>query len=172
MNPFVNFKQRGVELPRGCKDLNDVLSKFPSPVFGWPHQYKQGTLADVRNCANRLYHRPYGEKTPFKQTLFILHWQKNVLLMATRDRGFINIEFMLRPSDAFVSEAITEIFGEKAQFTPSPIEGFQTVRVPLPESWEESAQLIIDFLLRAYGISEDDKFIFSFQDGTVLPHAA
>ena len=34
MNPFVNFRKRGVQLPQGCKDLIDVL-KPASQAMGF-----------------------------------------------------------------------------------------------------------------------------------------
>lgn len=34
MNPFVNPKKRSVQLPKGCKDLADVLNKNWHPISG------------------------------------------------------------------------------------------------------------------------------------------
>jgi hypothetical protein len=51
MNPFVNPKKRGVQLPKGCKDLIDVMqggnpakceycAKHAVATVGWPGDYR------------------------------------------------------------------------------------------------------------------------------------
>lgn len=55
MNPFVNFNQRGIDLPPGCKDLIDVLPKKASfcPV---EHQQMPGLyLRDLEVLISQLY---------------------------------------------------------------------------------------------------------------------
>jgi hypothetical protein len=39
MNPFVNPKKRGFKLPKGCKDLMDVLKRMESKQDGAIRQY-------------------------------------------------------------------------------------------------------------------------------------
>jgi hypothetical protein len=68
-----------------------------------------------------------------------------------------------------MKEAITEIFGEAAAHPQTELRQFEIIRVTLPENWEDAAQVLIDFLLRAYSITEQDKFILSFHDQKVLP---
>jgi hypothetical protein len=36
MNPFINPKKRGVSLPKGCKDLADVLRRLLDESAGGP----------------------------------------------------------------------------------------------------------------------------------------
>jgi hypothetical protein len=48
MNPFVNPNKRDVALPKGCKDLADMLNAkkcqycddLAVPTFGWPEDYR------------------------------------------------------------------------------------------------------------------------------------
>jgi hypothetical protein len=165
VNPFVNPNHRAIELPLGCKDLNDVLSRLGALRHEGLGHHKQGRLGEVRTYVRHFY-----EQASTEQILSILQWQKSVLLMVRRDEGtFELVLFLVQNSEAFVREAIAEIFGKDVNYRLPGVGVVQTAHAKLPEDWEESAQNIIDFLLRAYDISEEDMFIFSFQDTTVLP---
>jgi hypothetical protein len=54
MNPFVNPKKRGLQLPKGCKDLADVVQRSKQPKCehcGAAAVATQGSLGDYRWCA-------------------------------------------------------------------------------------------------------------------------
>jgi len=42
MNPFVNLQKRSIQLPKGCKDLMDVLRPVEGPLPGnWRPVYDE-----------------------------------------------------------------------------------------------------------------------------------
>jgi hypothetical protein len=54
VNPFVNPQKRGLELPKGCKDLGDLLqhsSQAKCEYCGEPAIATPGWAADYRWCA-------------------------------------------------------------------------------------------------------------------------
>jgi len=159
VNPFVNLKKRAIELPTGCKDLNDLLLRIENFRPDTQGQFTEGGFAEIRTYVGRLCD---GEFTG--QVLFILHHEKSVILIVSHDGDSIRLELLLHPDDAFVKEALTEIFGESGLQFLTDIRPLQYIRVSLPKHCEEPGQPIIDFLLRAYSVSEADKFILLYQD--------
>jgi hypothetical protein len=67
MNPFVNFNQRSIELPKGCTDLADVLrakkceycDDIAVATQGWPGDYRWCTAcqSDLADFASKEDHR-------------------------------------------------------------------------------------------------------------------
>src|SRR2546426_9384324 len=67
MRQLVNYKKRGVELPKGCKDLIDVLqgpgrAKAPLAAVGQPvlgggklERFSTRGLAQIERYVNRLF---------------------------------------------------------------------------------------------------------------------
>jgi hypothetical protein len=163
VNPFVNLKKRAIELPAGCKDLSDVLSKVGALRPGVA-QYRQGGFEELRICVRQLHEEFYSTKY-----FCVSQIAKRVLLMVERERDSFKLWLMVRTSDELMKEAITEIFGEAAAHPQTELRQFEIIRVTLPENWEDAAQVLIDFFLRAYSITEQDKFILSFHDQKVLP---
>jgi hypothetical protein len=63
MNPFVNFNKRGIELPKGCTDLADVLQAqkceycddIAVATKGWPGDYRwcEACQRDLREFASK-----------------------------------------------------------------------------------------------------------------------
>ena len=176
MNPFVNPKKRAIELPAGCKDLNDLLLTVgASGGEGFP-KLTQGGLEEVRTCVRHLY------EVFSRKILFITQFQKSVLLIARQGGDSFMLEFMLKASEPNLKDAAVQIFGEETFAKQSSANsaaarlltvlqeiGVESVHARLPENWEEAAQAIIDFLLCGFGICETDKLILFFQNRTVLP---
>jgi len=63
MNPFVNFNKRGVQLPKGCTDLGDVLrakkcqycDDIAVATVGWPddHRWCEACQRDLEDFAKQ-----------------------------------------------------------------------------------------------------------------------
>jgi hypothetical protein len=53
MNPFINYQQRGVELPAGCKDLIDVIGLEQQRASQADRTRAEG-LADIERYVSRL----------------------------------------------------------------------------------------------------------------------
>jgi hypothetical protein len=164
VNPFINPKQRAIELPTGCKDLNDVLLR--DKVFGPPgvHQFRQGGVREIRAFVRHLY-----EKFSKDKVLFVLQFSKSVLLTIRYDEDSFKLELVARSSDELMKEAIAEFFGEAKPHPWLKYGHLQYFRVTLPENSDDAAQVLIDFLLRACDVSEHDKFILSIQPQKILP---
>ena len=164
VNPFVNPKQRAIELPAGCKNLNDVLSKAVIFIGERPPPFKQGGLGDIGKFVRYLYEEYSNDKL-----LFILEYSRNLLLTVRYYQDSFNLDIMARSSDALMKEVILEFSGEAMPHPWAELNHFQSFRIKLLENSEDAAQVLIDFLLRAYNISEHDKFILSIQEQKVLP---
>ena len=61
MSEFVNYNKRSISLPKGCKDLADVLQskagESPSPKAG-NHEESLGKLAEIDEWARRAFESP------------------------------------------------------------------------------------------------------------------
>jgi len=96
MNPFVNFNQRGIDLPPGCKDLIDVLPKKagfqPFKNEELPGLYLRdlevliGQLYEFKGAGRLLYIQSYDGvriclscSLSFKRVMFVLKPDENTL---------------------------------------------------------------------------------------------
>jgi hypothetical protein len=83
MNPFVNPRKRGVQLPKGCKELAGVLQHTKrakcgycgEPAVatpGWPGDYRWCDLCnqDLRDFAKievKVHYKKFGPVEPFSE---------------------------------------------------------------------------------------------------------
>ena len=158
-NPFVNPNQRGVELPAGCKDLNDVLARVGHVQFAAPGRVEAGRTSAIRSYLGRLYEA----KSP-GLVLVVIHSERGVLLILSSEEDGFKLTLLLHQGSNFLEEAIVELFGESALAAGSDkIDELQTVHIRLPESWDDAAQRVIDLLIRGYGLPEDARLLFHYQ---------
>src|SRR5215831_17378673 len=105
-NPFVNPNQRGVELPAGCKDLQDVLEK--AGLSGAFRKRVCGTVNDVRDYVLRLYETEGAERG-----LIILCPPKGAFLVLAASKGTMRLVLNLRVGDGYARRVVEELFGEE-----------------------------------------------------------
>jgi len=89
MNPFVNPKKRGVQLPEGCKDLVDVLrikkceycDDAAVATAGWPEDYRwcEACHRDLKEFAKievKEFKRVFGSNDEAKRSEFSARVQR------------------------------------------------------------------------------------------------
>ncbi|SRR5258706_6140148 len=158
-NPFVDPDERGFNLPAGCKDLNDLLALHQKesglPLSG----VETGTVHDVRSHLYRLY----AAKCP-RLFLFVTNLEREALLVLIYAAGSFRLALRVPKPNAFLFEAIVELFGDAALATSSKQNEVRTIHIPLPEFWDDAAQPVIDLLIRGYGLSETARLLFHFKE--------
>jgi len=160
-NPFVDPNKRGVELPAGCKDLNDVLAKagMGEGQFAMPSRVQRSTVGRVRDFVSQLY-----ETKRVGQMLVVVAPGRDVLLILSRAEEGFELTLLLHRRDAFVEEAVGGIFGESvvAQIREQKDE-LRTVRLGLPDWWDDAAQIVVDLLIRGYGMTDSAQVFVIWQ---------
>jgi hypothetical protein len=161
VNSFVDPSQRGVELPAGCKALIDVLAKPGVDRLQMPSKAGVGSLRRVGSFMGHLSRNAFAD-----QVLVIMYFAKSIFLVVAKNENAFKLRFLLRKSDTFLEDATSEIFGEAALATDRGMgmDEFKTITVRLPEFWDDATQMIVDLLIRAYGVTENHR-LFSVASG-------
>ena len=89
MNPFINPNKRGIELPKGYKNLADILQakkcEFCDDVAveteGWPDDYRwcdacQRDLAEFTMSDLLKYPPPFGTSDKFAMSRYEAEWDR------------------------------------------------------------------------------------------------
>src|SRR5215470_2437349 len=103
-NDFVNPYQRGFELPVGCKDLNDVLTRVGKGQFVAPSGVQRGGMSSFRLHLARLYEA----KSP--RLALVVMGERGALLIHSCVEGRFELTLLLHRGSAFLEEAIVEVF--------------------------------------------------------------
>src|SRR5438128_11799207 len=125
-NPFVNPNQRGVDLPPGCKDLNDVLTRAGMEAqCVIPSRVETGGLSEVRSYVCRLY-----QAKSRRQVLLVIHSASGAWLVLSYVEGGFRLSLLLHRGSSFLEEAIVELFGREALPAATSGDFLRTVHVP------------------------------------------
>jgi hypothetical protein len=106
-NDFVNPNQRGVELPAGCKDLNEFLHKtggqkrIARPIF----PQVRGNLRDIPKYVERVYMEQYG------LSLGVVIRPADAILWVHNRRTGPLLTFLLRKQHVLLAPLIQDLFG-------------------------------------------------------------
>jgi hypothetical protein len=159
-NPFVNPQQRGFELPACCKDLNDVLARVGQGPFTMPPRVEGGGVSELRSYVGQLYEA----KSP-RLVLVVMNSERGALLILAYSEIRFELTLLLHRESAFLEETLVELFGVEALITGSEEnEELRTVHIPLPDFWDDAAQAVIDLLIRGYGLTENARLLFHYQE--------
>jgi len=76
-----------------------------------------------------------------------------------------DLALLLHRGSIFLEETIVELFGAKVLVEGSgKDEELRTVHIPLPEFWDDAAQCVVDLLIRGFGLTENARLFFHYQD--------
>ena len=174
MNGFVDYNNRSVQLPPGCKDLIDVLNltrarRIPrdcDPASEWlpagaqAECVKTGGLGNIEVGLTRLL------TAQLKPSFLVIRAGAVPLhLLCETEAGPLDLYVALQGSDSEQEKAIRAFFSERCidpllDYTPA--EGWRIIRYPIPCVASRAAALVIALLKGAYLISEDSPLHFVF----------
>lgn len=158
-NDFVNPDQRGVELPAGCKDLNEMLQKMgmqnrmARPIL----PLGRGTLKDLPKYVEKLYMEHYGLSLGVT-----IRAAEAILWLHNRYAG-PKLSFLLQEQQTTLVPIFQDLFGNLGVVQEAGRE--KLVTVPLPHLWLEAAQTV-ERVIRGYGAEEDTDLLFHLIQGT------
>jgi hypothetical protein len=162
-NPIVDPARRGFEMPAGCKDLHQMLTRVPGGQLGAPSRVKAGTTGTVRS-----YVAPLDEAKSQCVARAVMNFESGALLTISRRESGFDLTLLLHKGSAFLQEAIVELFGEAILASSGRTDDeLQTVHIPLPDSWDDAAQRLIDLLIRGFGLPENARLLFHYQERKV-----
>jgi hypothetical protein len=156
-NDFVNPNQRGVELPPGCKDLNELLQQHMGvqkrkarPIF----PIKPGSMKDIPRYVQAVYMENYGE------SLVVIIRAANAILYVHNAPSGSRLTFLLKNQQAGLATAVQEL-SANIGFRDEVREGVKRVSIPLPHLWLEAAQ-IVEKVIGGCGAAENADLLFYF----------
>jgi len=155
-NDFVNPNQRGVDLPAGCKDLNELLQKMGAQkrIAQSIFPAKHGNLKDIPMYLQRLYMEHYG------LSLVVTIRAAESILWVHNRYGGCRLTFQLRKKHTMLVPVIQELFGN-VKFDEEVREEMKLITAPLPGLWLEAAQ-IVERVIRGYDAAENVELLFQF----------
>jgi hypothetical protein len=174
MARFVNYQKRGVELPRGCKDLMDVLKRTSSgtkdKVFGdkleampKPDLFPSGGIRHIERYVMRL-------RASSARFVLIASLDGQAVIQLNRDSGQAahDVALVVQPRDQGQARAIKRFCEERG--TARPLEGHESgvraeemraLEYPLPSDARLAAGLLADLLQRVFALNADAGLAFA-----------
>jgi hypothetical protein len=175
MNPFVNFGQRNIQLPPGCKDLMDVLRTLHRKDCGKEDNCKEG-LGDIARYLARLL-EPRGAES--RQVVIFCYAQRAVVsldfgpfLLGCRPSGLSALIFV-DGSEPLQEQAVRTVFEQAGipPFLASGVPGMEgptrVLRYALPSTLEDASRVITTLFRRGFGVGEEARLGFQFFDRNV-----
>ena len=160
MNSFVNLQKRSVQLPKGCKDLIDVL-RLPS-ALNTVDRIEVGRLADTDHYLSQLL-----QSAGKLKMLLISSLDGQAGKVLIHDEGALTVTIFV---DSVREEAVRSLFVE-AGINPTWDYAMNNERVatrgliyPLPADAPRAAQLTIDLMRRAYGLADEAEVEFLYAE--------
>jgi len=171
MNPFVNYQQRGIELPPGCKDLIDTL-RTQKTVGPAATRIPAGGLQDIPNYVARLLqskargrHLVISSTVPFAAV--VLKFGR--FLMGHHPSGLSALIFT--DSTEPLQEQMVRTVFEQVGFSPfmeygvgGGVEPTRTLCYPLPDTATEAASLVTAVFQKGFGVSEHARLEFGYYE--------
>ena len=169
VNDFVDPKHRGVNLPSGFKDLNDVLaakkairvSSSATSYSGGIEKFSINGLTDVAEWVRRLL-----ESKSKSVWLTFFPKRGEMQLMLHRWKDSCRAVFVLAPNEEGHEKRVREIF---AGFGIVPFldtmateNAKRVVSYLMPDSFAEFSKIITELLRQAYGVSDNDSLTVIF----------
>lgn len=182
MSKFVNFKQRKVTLPPGCKDLIDVLKlQAPAPPvaglitnpgfsktkpYSARHESAQGTLSDIEKWVLKVFE---SDAIACSMDVFPLGKDVFVALQRNGEKGVIaTVEVIMGTAEEKAVRAFLAKHGLKppveseipAHFSPYlPIQIACDIS-PVPTAASEMSSLLIALFREAFSADDNSELQF------------
>src|SRR2546423_11927024 len=140
MNPFVNPNQRGPELPAGCKELTDLLQKYP----GWGEGILEpGDLVQVHSLFPKLL-------ASDAEQMLIADPAQNIYVSISYDRAQPDLLIFVYGRRQGLDKVVAEIFGGKSVSPPNAEQNSRLITVPTRGDPEELAKRILEMFCRGF----------------------
>src|SRR4051812_2771891 len=161
MNPFVNFHQRGIELPGGCIDLLDAL------------RLQHNTTAHKRRANSRSLADMEREISCFLQgqeqarALFVADCDSEAaVLVELGSPAGLSVLVMVDETDPLLDQNVRGIFAESGIYplhdkgTAGAGGPMRQLRFPLPTAPREAAVLLTNLFRNGFGLSNSARLWF------------
>jgi len=167
MNEFVNYNQRGVSLPRGCKDLIDALRQ-QHPHVAVERQMPAGNFGDLGQYMSRLLNsRATVRRVVISAVRATIHLEFGPFVMGYRPAGLSALVFV-DETDPLQEPAVRAVFEEADiplfnEFGSTGTAGpMWALRYPLPNVASDAQTLIEELLCRGFGLTRHTPLWFGF----------
>jgi hypothetical protein len=171
MDPFVNYPQRGIALPAGCKDLMDKLRQQPGSESTQKRIYSEG-FEQIPGYVTRLLQ----SKAARRQVTISCAVPTGAMvvefgpfIMGYRPSG-LSVLMFVDGTDPLLEPAVRAVFEEAglSAFVDSGVGGgvepMRMIRYPLPDRATEAARLIADVFRKGFGLSERTRLGFDYYE--------
>ncbi len=165
MSQFVNYSNRGVELPQGCKDLIDLLRSDPEDLPATVRRTTEG-LDQLDNYVSRLLSSP-----SHYCVLSILGFDLETGVFLERCKGVLTVIVVIKTASGAKEQAVREAFRD-AQVSSISAEVAGTggdarvLKYPLPALGPDVVGLIRKVLLVACDATEHAGLYFDYHGNT------
>ncbi len=167
MRQLVNYKKRGVELPKGCKDLIDVLqgpgrAKAPLAAVGQPvlgggklERFSTRGLAQIERYVNRLFE----SRSKVAMVSLMPPDRQTEVCCVFRMEGGLHLVLFVNQHDMEREGTVRALFESLGiQPTLDYVMIYPKIRVlryPLPGDAPSAARIVADLLVKGFGLRED-----------------
>ena len=168
MNQFVNYQQRGIELPPGCKDLIDVLRMEYLRVSELNLAPAEG-LSDIE----RYVSRQMNSRAKFRRLTVSCSHRLDAICLAmspfcpSHGPWLMSISVSVDPNKPTEERAVRRVF-DNAGISPliktlTAVDGLvRSLHYPLPSAASDACRIIADVLRSAFGVTEQSPLWFDY----------
>jgi hypothetical protein len=174
VNPFVNFKKRDFLLPKGCKDLGDLLtrrtsqrnSSASSSAAPFSEERAQGSLEDVEGHVRRFLDSTHGVGS-----LIISASDRNVSIDLDSEGVTIGLMIPIGPEEqavrAFFSQQGLQSRPDLQHVDSDSLLGggvgtvCQILDYEVPRNVERLGQIVRDLFVKVFSITRETQMFFA-----------
>ena len=165
MSQFVNYSKRGVELPPGCKDLIDLLSRDKDQLPDVVRKKTEG-LRQLDDYVAGLLSSPAEYRL-----LSILGFGVEAGVFLEYSKGALSAIVVIKTADSAEEHAVRESFrlvgvSPLSDQAPCGAAGARVLSYPLPASIPDVVALIREVLRVACGATEHAGLYFDYHGNT------
>jgi len=154
-NDFVNPNRRGVELPAGCKDLNDVLKIGGSQPAPGRAQISHDVLSEVEKHVGEVL------ESASKQLFSVGIPERRILVILLKREDGLTLNFSIPAKQRSV---VRRMFPDPK--IGRPIDGTAYVSVDQGPAKDVLAMTIVELLVHVFGVLVGEQLMFhSYEAG-------
>lgn len=165
MNEFVNYGNRGVSLPKGCKDLIDLLRSDSEHAPRMDRKTTEG-LRQLDDYLSGLLSSPSAQVV-----LAIVGFDLNAGVFLENSKGVLSAMVVMNAAGSAEEHTVRECFrlagvAPIADDLPGGSGGSRVLRYPLPPSIPDVGRLISEVLRAACGAAEHAGLYYDYYGNT------